>query len=73
MAWVFYFFSKVLPARTVGRLTMVGTGPATIGKEVRFLDSFIMISMLTGQKLLPLIDASELPKQYGGQAADITA
>jgi len=54
MAWIFWFAKAVIPTQTFAKLTMVGKGPAAIGKE-----------------MLPIVDKSELPKQYGGEA-DVT-
>ncbi|KAH9830031.1 CRAL-TRIO domain-containing protein [Rhodofomes roseus] len=51
MAWVFWLFKALVPAKTMEKFSMVGTGPKVIGVE-----------------LLPLVDAGELPKRYGGEA-----
>ena len=53
MAWVFWVFKALVPAKTMEKFSMVGTGAKTIGAE-----------------LLPIIDAKELPKRYGGEAPD---
>lgn len=54
MAWVFWLFKALVPAKTMEKFSMVGTGAKTIGVE-----------------LLPIIDAKELPKRYGGEAPDL--
>ena len=44
-------FRPLVSAQTLAKMSVVGTGPATIGKE-----------------LLPVVDKSELPARYGGEA-----
>jgi len=34
MAWVFWLFKSIVPSATFAKLQVVGTGPATIGKEL---------------------------------------
>ncbi|KAI0929685.1 hypothetical protein AcW1_007032 [Taiwanofungus camphoratus] len=53
MAWIFWLFKPLIPAKTLAKFSMVGSGPQTIGNA-----------------LLPIINAKELPKQYGGEAGD---
>lgn len=53
MSWLFWAFKAFLPAATIAKMSVVGTGSHAIGKE-----------------LLPVIDKSELPHRYGGEAAD---
>jgi len=51
MSWIFWLFKPLMSAQTLAKMSVVGSGAQSIGKE-----------------LLPLIDASELPKRYGGQS-----
>jgi len=51
LTWVFWFFKPFVSTQTLAKMSVVGSGAPTIGKE-----------------LLPVIDASELPKRYGGQS-----
>ncbi|KAL0572765.1 Non-classical phosphatidylinositol transfer protein (PITP) [Marasmius crinis-equi] len=51
LTWIFWLFKPILPAATLAKMSVVGSGAYTIGKS-----------------LLPLIDANELPKRYGGKA-----
>ncbi|EMD38799.1 hypothetical protein CERSUDRAFT_112536 [Gelatoporia subvermispora B] len=53
LTWVFWMFKPLMPAKTLSKMSMIGSGPSTIGAAV-----------------LPVIDAAELPKRYGGQASD---
>ncbi|KZS94624.1 CRAL/TRIO domain-containing protein [Sistotremastrum niveocremeum HHB9708] len=53
MSWLFWAFKAFLPAATIAKMSVVGTGSHAIGKE-----------------LLPVIDKSELPERYGGEAKD---
>ena len=50
MTWIFWLFKPLLSAKTLAKLNVVGSGPATIGAA-----------------LLPVIDATELLKRYGGE------
>jgi phosphatidylinositol transfer protein SFH5 len=51
MSWIFWLFKPLLSTQTIAKMSVVGKGSDTIGKE-----------------LLVIIDASELPKRYGGKA-----
>lgn len=51
LTWMFWFFKSVLSAKTFAKMSVVGTGEATVAAA-----------------LLPVIDAKELPKRYGGEA-----
>ncbi|KAG6812738.1 hypothetical protein H0H92_000955 [Tricholoma furcatifolium] len=51
MNWIFWAFKPLLPAATLAKMSVVGTGHHALQKA-----------------LLPIIDAKELPKQYGGEA-----
>jgi len=51
LAWIFWIVKPLLSAKTVAKMSVVGTGSHAIGKE-----------------LLPIVDAKELPKRYGGDA-----
>ncbi|OCH87799.1 CRAL/TRIO domain-containing protein [Obba rivulosa] len=53
LSWVFWIFKSILPAKTLAKMNMVGSGRSTIAAA-----------------LLPYIDASQLPKRYGGDAPD---
>ncbi|KAG6897825.1 hypothetical protein C0992_010630 [Termitomyces sp. T32_za158] len=50
MNWIFWAFKPLLPAATLAKMSVVGTGHHALGKA-----------------LLPVIDAEELPKRYGGE------
>ncbi|KAG5647504.1 hypothetical protein DXG03_009441 [Asterophora parasitica] len=52
MNWIFWIFKPLLPAATLAKMSVVGTGTHALKKA-----------------LVPFIDAKELPKQYGGEAA----
>ena len=51
LTWIFWLFKPLISAQTLAKMTVVGTGPHAIGRE-----------------LLPVIDAKELPKRYGGHS-----
>ncbi|KAG6902585.1 hypothetical protein C0995_014592 [Termitomyces sp. Mi166 len=51
MNWIFWVFKPLLPAATLAKMSVVGTGHHALRKA-----------------LLPIIDAKELPKRYGGEA-----
>jgi phosphatidylinositol transfer protein SFH5 len=51
MTWIFWLFKPIIPAATLAKMSVVGTGAHVIGAS-----------------LLPIIDAKELPKRYGGEA-----
>lgn len=51
MTWIYWAFKPLVSSATFAKLSVVGRGPATIGKE-----------------MLPFVDATQLPKQYGGEA-----
>ncbi|KLO12735.1 CRAL/TRIO domain-containing protein [Schizopora paradoxa] len=51
LTWIFWFFKPFVSAQTLAKMSVVGSGAQTIGKD-----------------LLPVIDASQLPKRYGGQS-----
>jgi hypothetical protein len=50
LTWIFWLFKPLLSAKTLAKLNVVGSGPATIGAA-----------------LLPVIDATQLHKKYGGE------
>ncbi|KAF5383626.1 hypothetical protein D9615_003559 [Tricholomella constricta] len=52
MNWIFWVFKPLIPAATLAKMSVVGTGHHALKKA-----------------LVPFIDARELPKQYGGDAA----
>ncbi|KAF8074934.1 CRAL-TRIO domain-containing protein [Lyophyllum atratum] len=51
MNWIFWAFKPLIPAATLAKMSMVGTGHHALRKA-----------------LLPIIDARELPTNYGGDA-----
>ncbi|KAL0955266.1 hypothetical protein HGRIS_004156 [Hohenbuehelia grisea] len=51
MTWIFWLFKPIIPAATLAKMSVVGSGARTIGKD-----------------MLPLVDKSQLPKKYGGEA-----
>jgi len=51
MTWIFWLFKPLIPANTLAKMSVVGSGTPTIS-----------------QALLPVINAEELPKRYGGEA-----
>jgi len=51
MSWIFWMFKPLLSAATIAKMSVVGRGKETIGKELGVI-----------------IDKSELPKRYGGDA-----
>ena len=51
MSWIFWIFKPLLSAATIAKMSVVGRGKASIGRELGVI-----------------IDKSELPKRYGGDA-----
>ena len=51
MTWIFWLFKPLISANTLAKMSVVGSGTATISEA-----------------LLPIVDAKELPKRYGGEA-----